>query len=57
MGFFLGKYIYIMDAYEDLPEDIEKGRYNPLKDIYGKEDYEVVSYTHLDVYKRQDYKR
>ena len=40
MGFFLGKYIYIMDAYEDLPEDIEKGRYNPLKKIYEKEDYE-----------------
>ena len=31
MGFFLGNYIYLMDAYEDLPEDIEKGRYNPLK--------------------------
>ena len=24
MGFFLGKFIYLMDAYEDLPEDIEK---------------------------------
>ena len=40
MGFFLGKYIYIMDAYEDLPEDIQKGRYNPLKKIYENEDYE-----------------
>ena len=40
MGFFLGKFIYIMDAYEDLPEDLEKGRYNPLKKIYGQENYE-----------------
>ncbi len=40
MGFFLGKYIYIMDAYEDLPEDMEKGRYNPLQELYGKKDYE-----------------
>ena len=40
MGFFLGKFIYIMDAYEDLPEDLKKGRYNPLRDIYGKDDYE-----------------
>ena len=40
MGFFLGKFIYIMDAYEDLPEDLEKGRYNPLKKIYGEADYE-----------------
>lgn len=40
MGFFLGKFIYIMDAYEDLPEDLKKGRYNPLRDMYGKDDYE-----------------
>lgn len=40
MGFFLGKFIYIMDAYEDLPEDLKKGRYNPLRDMYGKGDYE-----------------
>ena len=31
MGFFLGKYIYIMDAYEDLEEDLRKQCYNPLK--------------------------
>ncbi len=29
MGFFLGKYIYLMDAYEDLREDVRKGNYNP----------------------------
>ena len=40
MGFFLGKFIYLMDAYEDLPEDMEKGRYTPLKKLYGQEDYE-----------------
>lgn len=40
MGFFMGKFIYIMDAYEDLPEDLEKGRYNPLRDIYRRDDYE-----------------
>lgn len=32
VGFNIGKYIYIMDAYEDLDEDIEKGRYNPFTD-------------------------
>lgn len=40
MGFFLGKFIYLMDAYEDLSEDIEKGRYNPLKQICTEEGYE-----------------
>ena len=34
IGFYLGKYIYLLDAYEDVPEDIAKGNYNPLKDIY-----------------------
>ena len=29
MGFYLGKFIYIMDAYEDLSEDKKKNRYNP----------------------------
>ena len=40
MGFFLGKFIYLMDAYEDLPEDLKKDRYNPLRRIYGEPDYE-----------------
>lgn len=40
LGFFLGKFIYIMDAYEDLSEDLKKGRYNPLRGLYGQEDYE-----------------
>ena len=40
MGFFLGKFIYLMDAYEDLPEDLKKDRYNPLRKIYGEPDYE-----------------
>ena len=30
IGFNLGKYIYILDAYEDLEEDSKKGRYNPF---------------------------
>ena len=34
MGFFLGKYIYLMDAYEDIEDDLKKGCYNPLKNLY-----------------------
>ena len=30
MGFYLGKFIYLMDAYEDLEEDLKSGNYNPL---------------------------
>lgn len=30
MGFFLGKFIYLMDAFEDIEEDTKKGCYNPF---------------------------
>lgn len=40
MGFFLGKFIYILDAYEDLEKDEEQGSYNPLKVLSGETDYE-----------------
>ncbi len=30
MGFYLGKFIYIMDAYEDIYKDIKKRNYNPF---------------------------
>lgn len=34
VGFYLGKFIYIMDAFDDVEEDIKKGNYNPLKTLY-----------------------
>lgn len=43
MGFFFGKFIYLMDAYEDIEEDRKKGRYNPLSKCYEREDFEEVS--------------
>ncbi len=30
IGYYLGKYIYIMDAYDDLEKDIKKNSYNPF---------------------------
>lgn len=30
-GFYLGKYIYILDAFDDLEEDIKNEKYNPFK--------------------------
>lgn len=40
VGFFLGKFIYIMDAYEDLEQDIKDGNYNPLRTLNQFENYE-----------------
>lgn len=30
MGFYMGKFIYLMDAFEDYDADVEKNAYNPL---------------------------
>lgn len=30
LGFYMGKFIYIMDAYEDYDSDLQKNEYNPL---------------------------
>ena len=40
MGFFFGKFIYLMDAYEDIEDDLKKGRYNPLTELYKKDSFE-----------------
>lgn len=46
-GFYLGKFIYLLDAYEDVEEDIRKGTYNPLKKIYESLDFEEECRTIL----------
>ncbi len=43
MGQGLGRFIYLMDAYEDLPADLRRKRYNPLAAHHQREDYEVFA--------------
>ena len=38
MGFFLGKYVYILDAYCDYESDMQKGSFNALKGIGNDRD-------------------
>ncbi|MDU6481105.1 MAG: DUF5685 family protein [Paeniclostridium sordellii] len=38
IGFNIGKYIYILDAYEDLDKDTKKGRYNPFIEYIDKKE-------------------
>ena len=33
IGFFLGKFIYLMDAYEDYDTDLQRNAYNPLVNL------------------------
>ena len=34
IGFFLGEFIYLMDAYDDVEDDVKKGNYNPFAKDY-----------------------
>ncbi|MGL4874473.1 MAG: DUF5685 family protein [Clostridium sp.] len=36
-GYSLGKWIYLIDALDDLEEDIEKNKFNPINFLYNKE--------------------
>ena len=40
MGFYLGKFIYIMDAYDDLEKDQKSSSFNPLKKMADRPDFD-----------------
>ena len=42
IGQSLGRFIYLMDAYDDLEGDLHHGRYNPLRELSGQEDFEEL---------------
>lgn len=47
IGFYLGKFIYLMDAYEDIEDDIKKDNYNPLIDTWQEPDFDEKCKTIL----------
>ncbi len=49
VAFYLGKYIYIMDAYEDLEKDLKKGSFNPLVRYKDRPDFDDVIFGMLDL--------
>ena len=42
VGNGLGKFVYLMDAYEDYERDVRKGRFNPLDTLQGPEYDELI---------------
>lgn len=40
MGFFLGKFIYLMDAYDDVEKDRKNGSYNPFIEEADRDDFD-----------------
>ncbi len=39
-GFYLGKFVYLLDAYEDIEKDLKRGAYNPFREIYKNDNFE-----------------
>lgn len=40
-GFYIGKFIYLMDAFEDMSDDIKNNNYNPLLTPAKRNDFEA----------------
>ena len=40
MGYYMGKFIYLMDAYDDVEKDSKDGSYNPFKELYKQDGFE-----------------
>lgn len=49
IGFYLGKFVYLMDAYEDIEKDIKDKNYNPLKSKFESLDFEEECATILNI--------
>ena len=47
LGHALGRFIYIMDAWDDLQDDLRAGRFNPLKAMSARKDYDAEIYDIL----------
>jgi hypothetical protein len=50
IGFNIGKYVYVLDAYEDLEKDHKKGRYNPFMEYISKKDELKLKVDNLMMY-------
>lgn len=49
MGDAIGRFIYMMDAYDDLPSDVKHNHFNPLKSIMDLPDYEAICKSSLSI--------
>lgn len=45
MGFFMGKFLYLLDAYDDLDKDLEKGCYNAFASLKDDPAYEEKAHA------------
>ena len=48
LGFYLGKFIYLCDSFEDVEQDIKKKNYNPLIERFERPKFEAESRAMLE---------
>ena len=48
LGFYLGKFIYLCDSFEDVEQDIKKKNYNPLVERFERPEFEAESRMMLE---------
>ena len=48
LGFYLGKFIYLCDSFEDVEQDIKKKNYNPLIERFERPEFEAESRAMLE---------
>ena len=49
LGFYLGKFIYLMDAYDDIEKDLKNDCFNPFKEMYKEENFDENCYNLLEM--------
>ncbi len=47
IGFSLGKFVYLLDAYDDLEKDRKRGSFNPLLSVAGRPDFDEFCHQML----------
>ncbi|MGL5869571.1 MAG: DUF5685 family protein [Clostridium chrysemydis] len=47
LGYSLGKWIYLIDALDDLKEDMEKDKFNPINYLFNKENLDYTSFKEI----------
>ena len=54
LGYNLGKWIYLIDAYDDLEKDINQNKFNPINSVFNKEKENYELFVN-NIKERMDY--
>ena len=49
LGDYLGRFVYLLDAYDDIERDIQKKQFNPLMELYAQKDFDKRVQAMLEI--------